>query len=143
MPPNLYNYNDLCPVIVFCGKYTPKVSEGHHHLQGVSVHPEGGLQSCLSLLLQNPQSIPFCSSLADGSGRVVVVECLQGHNYVTVRATGMVKIIFLHNHYQVPHVALHRLNPEVGASCCPPPMLGYKVGKTIVNYLQIELYNFY
>ena len=73
----------------------------------------------------------------------MVVDCIQGHNHVTVRATGMGTIIFLHNHYQALHVVLHGANPEVGASCRLSLVLAYKVGKTIVNYLQIELYNFY
>ena len=42
LPHHLDISNDFCLVIVCRGKDPPKVSEGHHHLQGIFVHLEGG-----------------------------------------------------------------------------------------------------
>ena len=48
------------------------------------------------------------------------VECHIGLKNVACRAVGVGAVPFLQNHYPVPDVVVHEVNPEVGTCHCPP-----------------------
>ena len=121
-PPCLLDIsNDCCIVSIRRGKETTQILEGHHHLQGMAILHKGGLSPHLCLLLHQTQLIPFCSPHAEGSGRVASVERLPGHKHVAVWETGVGTVTFLQNHYHIPHVVVHKVNPGIGVICIPPP----------------------
>ena len=74
----------------------------------------------LCFLLYQPPLVLVCALRAEGGGVVVTVESCIWYKHVTGRALGVVAVIFLHNHYCVPYVAVHEVNLEVSMYCRPP-----------------------
>ena len=51
---------------------------------------------------------------------MAAVQSHPGSKHVTVEAAGVGAVTFLQNHYRVLNMAVHRVNPEVGARRLPP-----------------------
>ena len=120
-PPCLLEvYNDLWPFIIHHSEKWPKVPEGLHHLQWISVSPEMCCCYRPCLLIYQPPYFLVCAPYAGSSVGVAVVECHPRHKHVTFRSAGLGTVPFLQNHYSVPHVVVHKLNPEVGVHRCLP-----------------------
>ena len=48
------------------------------------------------------------------------VQNLTRYKHVTGYSEGVEAVTLVHNHYHVPHVALHGVDPEVGVHRLPP-----------------------
>ena len=81
---------------------------------------EFGLFPLPQLLLHQIPLLLFRPPHAEGSGRIVAVECLLGHKNVAGRAVGVGMVNFLQIYYCACHVAVHKVNTEVGVICFPP-----------------------
>lgn len=51
----------------------------------------------------------------------MAVHFLIGHKYVTFRSLWVGSVTFLQYHKSVPHMVVHKIDPEVGPDHFPPP----------------------
>ena len=64
--------------------------------------------------------LPLRSPFTEGRCRVAEVQNLTRYKHVTGYSEGVEAVTLVHNHYHVPHVALHEVDPEVGVHRLPP-----------------------
>ena len=95
--------------------------EGLLHLQGLAIRPEGSLSPRSEFLLFQPPLLPLFSSHTEESVRVTEFERLPGNKHVPGWEPGVGPATFIQNHYHVLHVAVHRVNMEVGENVHPTP----------------------
>ena len=67
-------------------------------------------------------SLPVSTPRADCGCGVALVYLYPWNEHVTGGAAGVGEVTFLQNHYRIPHVAVHGVNPEVGVCQRPPPV---------------------
>ena len=58
---------------------------------------------------------PLQSLCKEFRDRMAAVQRCTRYDRVTGQAVGLGSVTFLHNHYRVPHVAVHKVHTEVGA----------------------------
>ena len=102
------------PVIVLCCKNSPQVLEGDDLGEGDSVGSEFPLRPLLCLLLRQATPILLHSPYAECCGQVPAIKGLLWHKHVALRAHGVGAVTFLQDHNCIPHVAVRKVNLEVG-----------------------------
>ena len=72
------------------------------------------LPACPRLLLRQAVMLPLLPPAAKGRREVLAVEGLVRHKHVTLGAPGVRSDTLIQYHDCVPHMAVYKVNPEVG-----------------------------
>ena len=98
----------------------PQVLKGRHYFQWPVIIPERHCCPHPNLLLRQNPSLPVVFPCVEIQRWVAAVQRRPRYGHVTGRAVGVGAVPFLQNHYRVPHMAVQKVDPEVGARCRPP-----------------------
>ena len=82
--------------------------------EGDSVCSECSLRYLPCVVLRQTMSLPLHSLSTECGGKVLTVKELLWHKHVALRTPGVGAATLLQNHNGIPHVAMRKVDPEVG-----------------------------
>ena len=107
------------PVFVLFRENFPQVLEGVDLGEGYSIEIELPLRPHPCLLLRQATPFPLHYPLAKVRLKVPAVKDILGHKHVALGAPGAGSVTLLQDHNCILHVAMCKVNPEVGPTGRP------------------------
>ena len=111
----------LSPVVVLFCKNSPQILERGDLGDGESIFSELLFRPLPCLLFRQAMPLPLQSPSAEGSCKVPASKGLLWHKHVALRTPGLGEVALLQDHNCIPHVAVFKVNTEVGLTRRPPP----------------------
>ena len=120
-PPCAFFVRIKCqPVIVECQHGPSQVLERWDRYEGAAVGSEHHLRYHLHFLCCQSAAFPLFPPLTEVCGGVPALEGQLCNKHVTLGTSGVGSVALFQYHNCVPHMAVQKVNPEVGLVCCSP-----------------------